>query len=385
MLMKIGVFGGSFNPPHNGHVYIAREVKRRLGLDRVLFMVAADPPHKSIAYGVDASLRLELTRAALEGEDGLIACDNELMRGGVSYTADTLKSLYTGSDELYLIVGADMLSTLHTWHEAETVFRLANIAAVGRGADTDLSDTARTLETSFAARVFLTGVMGGDISSTLVRTHVHDALGIASLVPKGVRKLIYSHLLYQDKATVEQAAHLGELIKPNRYAHSLSTMGYCTELASLWGADGRVLRTAGLLHDCAKVNEADILALAAQYGYTPSEEERTSPATLHGPLGAIRAERDFNVTDRAVLSAIQSHVYGKVGMSLADKILFVADKAEPTRLYDGVEELRHLAETDIDRAAYTVADNSIKHLIKKGIEPSKASLEVRQSLKKELY
>ena len=65
--MRIGILGGSFNPPHNGHVYIAREVRRRFSLDRVLFMVAGDPPHKSIAFGVDAKERLELTRAALAG------------------------------------------------------------------------------------------------------------------------------------------------------------------------------------------------------------------------------------------------------------------------------------------------------------------------------
>lgn len=101
--------GGSFNPPHNGHVYIACEVRRRFSLDRVLFMVAGDPPHKSIAFGVDAKERLELTRAALAGEEGLIACDDEIRRGGVSYMADTLMGLYNGVDELHLIVGADML------------------------------------------------------------------------------------------------------------------------------------------------------------------------------------------------------------------------------------------------------------------------------------
>ena len=113
--MRIGILGGSFNPPHNGHVYIAREVRRRFSLDRVLFMVSGDPPHKSIAFGVDAKERLELTRAALAGEEGLIACDDEIRRGGVSYMADTLMGLYNGVDELHLIVGADMLKTLHQW------------------------------------------------------------------------------------------------------------------------------------------------------------------------------------------------------------------------------------------------------------------------------
>ena len=124
--------GGSFNPPHNGHVYIAREVRRRFSLDRVLFMVAGDPPHKSIAFGVDAKERLELTRAALAGEEGLIACDDEIRRGGVSYMADTLMGLYNGVDELHLIVGADMLKTLHQWSRPETIFALAGIIAVGR-------------------------------------------------------------------------------------------------------------------------------------------------------------------------------------------------------------------------------------------------------------
>ncbi len=382
--MKIGVFGGSFNPPHNGHVYIAREIKRRFGLDAVLFMVAADPPHKSIACGVGALMRLELTCAALMGEDGLLACADELRRSGVSYTIDTLKALYNGRDELYLIVGADMLNSLHTWYEAENIARLASIIAARRGNDTDLADTARALESSIGARVHIADVAGGEISSTLVRHNVNNAEGIAALVPKRVEELIYANLLYQDEQTVHHAAKLKQLIKPSRYAHSLSTMGYAVELASLWGADGKTLRTAGLLHDCAKLDNELMPSLAAHYGYTPSEEELASPAILHGSVGAIRAERDFGITDKAVLSAIQCHVYGKVGMSLADKILFVADKAEPLRCYEGVEEMRHLAETDIDRATYAVADNSINHLIKKGIKPCSASLEARRGMNNEI-
>ena len=89
-------------------------------------MVAAEPPHKSIAFGVDADMRLGLTKAALMGEDGLFACDYELKRQGKSYTADTLKqvrSIYPDA-ELYLIVGADMLENLPHWKEPETIFSL---------------------------------------------------------------------------------------------------------------------------------------------------------------------------------------------------------------------------------------------------------------------
>ena len=153
--MRIGILGGSFNPPHNGHIYIAREVRRRFSLDRVLFMVAGDPPHKSIAFGVDAKERFELTRAALAGEEGLIACDDEIRRGGVSYMADTLMGLYNGVDELHLIVGADMLKTLHQWSRPETIFALAGIIAVGRPDNAGDYEAARELRRRYGARLSL--------------------------------------------------------------------------------------------------------------------------------------------------------------------------------------------------------------------------------------
>lgn len=158
--MRIGILGGSFNPPHNGHVYIAREVRRRFSLDRVLFMVAGDPPHKSIAFGVDAKERLELTRAALAGEEGLIACDDEIRRGGVSYMADTLMGLYNGVDELHLIVGADMLKTLHQWSRPETIFALAGIMAVGRPDNAGDYEAARELRRRYGARIRMADFAG---------------------------------------------------------------------------------------------------------------------------------------------------------------------------------------------------------------------------------
>lgn len=381
--MKIGILGGSFNPPHNGHVYIAREVKRRFSLDRVLFMVAGDPPHKSIAFGVSAKERLELTRAALMGEEGLAACDYEICRGGVSYMADTLMGLYNGVDELYLIVGADMLETLHQWHRPETIFALADIIAVGRPAIPGEYEAAQELIKGYGARIHMAGFDGPDISSTAIRRRVYEGEGIAKLVPHNVAERIYADLLYQSEDVLAYERRLAEYMKPKRLAHSIGTMGYAVELAAIWGADGKKARTAGLLHDCAKLGDEAALRLAKEYGYTPNAEEQRAPGLLHGPLGAIRAQREFGIADEEITNAIGCHVFGRLNMTQLDKILYVADKAEYTRAYNGVDRLRERAESDLDGAVLMTMDNSIGNLLARGVAPSDESLMIRQAIRKE--
>lgn len=375
--------GGSFNPPHNGHIYIAREVRRRFSLDRVLFMVAGDPPHKSIAFGVDAKERLELTRAALAGEEGLIACDDEIRRGGVSYMADTLMGLYNGVDELHLIVGADMLKTLHQWSRPETIFALAGIIAVGRPDIPGEHEAAQELIKSYGARIRMAGFDGPDISSTEIRRRVNMAKGIAKLVPYGVMERIYTGLLYQSGDILSYEKRLAEYTKPKRLAHSIGTMGYAVELAAIWGADGKKARIAGLLHDCAKLGDEDALRLAKEYGYTPNAEEQRAPGLLHGPLGAIRVHREFGIDDADVINAIGCHVFGRMNMTKLDKILYVADKAEFTRTYEGVDKLRDMAKKDLNGAVLMTMNNSIGHLLARGIEPTDESLMIRQVIKRE--
>lgn len=382
--MKLGILGGSFNPPHNGHIYIARQVMHRLGLDKVLFMVAGDPPHKSIAFGVDAEKRFALTQAALEAQEGLIASDAEIRRGGVSYTIDTLRSLYNGQDELYLIVGADMLQTLHTWREAESIMRIANIIAVGRPENGSIAQAAAALRQNMGANVFCADIEGPAISSTLVRSRVNCAQGISELVPQLTMQRIYSNLLYQSDDILAHAQKLKASIKPTRFAHSLAAMGTAVELAQIWGEDGKKARMAALLHDCAKLGDEQALMLAREYGYTPNEEETRSPGLLHGPLGAIRAQREYGIEDKAILCAIGCHVCGRVGMNALDKILYVADKAEYTRAYPMAQRLRQLAEQSLTGAAIAAMENSIDHLAAQGLEATQSSTKIIQSLKNEL-
>ena len=136
--MKIGIYGGTFNPPHRGHLTAAAAVVSMLKLDKLLLIPASIPPHKALPEGSStAEQRLEMTRLAGEqlGLGGKVeTLDIELRRGGKSYTSDTLvelKALYP-DDELWLLMGADMFLSFQTWHEPEKVASLAGIAAFGR-------------------------------------------------------------------------------------------------------------------------------------------------------------------------------------------------------------------------------------------------------------
>ena len=133
--MRIGIFGGTFNPPHNGHVTMARAAVTQLGLDKILIVPACVPPHKPLPSGVTAGQRYDMA-ALMAAPVGRCAeaSDIELHRTGKSYTSDTLLQLqqeYPGA-ELWLLMGSDMFLSLHTWHEPETICRIARIAAFRR-------------------------------------------------------------------------------------------------------------------------------------------------------------------------------------------------------------------------------------------------------------
>ena len=132
---KIGIFGGSFNPPHNGHILAAEELARRLELDKIYLVPAATPPHKQLPPGSpDGPARLHLLQLATAGHPKLEACDLELRRGGVSYTADTVRQLRKQhpADRLYLLVGPDMFLTLDAWRAPAMITSQCTIVLVQR-------------------------------------------------------------------------------------------------------------------------------------------------------------------------------------------------------------------------------------------------------------
>jgi nicotinate-nucleotide adenylyltransferase len=194
---RLGILGGTFDPPHAGHVAAARLCRRQLGLDRVLFVVANDPWQKSPVRPVSpAEDRLAMVTAAVEGVEGAEVSRIELDRGGPSYTIETVEELI-GPDpgpgvtppSLFLIVGADVVDTLPAWHRVDELARLVTLVVVVRpGASAPGRVPGWELE--------VIGGSGVDVSSSQVRTLVAEGRSIEDLVPPSVEHCIRRRGLY---------------------------------------------------------------------------------------------------------------------------------------------------------------------------------------------
>jgi nicotinate-nucleotide adenylyltransferase len=186
--MKLGVFGGTFDPPHLGHLVVAQEVHFRLGLDTVLWVPAAIPPHKTGQAITPGPIRLEMVRAAIRGDDRFQASDMELRRDGPSYTVDTLRQLRDErpDDALFLIVGADQLAELSTWREPEAILELATLVGFARdGEAPGAPEGAR-----------IVAVPRLDISSTAVRARWARGEPVRYLVHRDVEAIMERERLY---------------------------------------------------------------------------------------------------------------------------------------------------------------------------------------------
>jgi nicotinate-nucleotide adenylyltransferase len=187
---RVGVFGALFNPPHVGHLTLCQEAAWQLGLQRVVLVPTGLPPHRA-APADGAELRLRLTQAAVLGNHGLTVSRVELDRPGPSYMSDTLRELanrYPGT-QLVLLIGADQLARLESWHEAPLLPQLARLA-VARRAGVEFAGAER-------AAVDWIDMPRLDISSTDVRRRIAEGRPIRYLVPEPVRELIESEGLYR--------------------------------------------------------------------------------------------------------------------------------------------------------------------------------------------
>ena len=198
----IGILGGTFNPPHIGHLVMAQEALDQLDLDRVVFMPEAVPPHKEARDDIGAAGRVELCELAVEDEKRLAVSTLEVDRGGASYTVDTLKVLHDlePEHELIFIVGGDMAQSLPSWREPEAVLGLARLAVAEREG-VRREDIARRLDALHSGdRVVFFDMPRIDISSSAIRRRVAEGRPIRYLVPDRVAAAIAERGLYRQPA-----------------------------------------------------------------------------------------------------------------------------------------------------------------------------------------
>ena len=372
--MKIAIYGGSFNPPHRGHVSAAESVAAALRPDRFLIIPTNIPPHKELEEcSPDAESRLELCRLAFGGIEGAEVSELEMRREGKSYTADTIEALRKTypEAELYLVVGTDMFLSFRKWFRWQYLLENCCLTVLRREEDdsAEIEEMARSLETENGARILRVRHRPLPMSSTEVRACLRRREG-AKLLPEAVYCRILQTGAYGAKA---ELSWLRERVVPYldeyRVPHVAGVESQAVKLAERWGEDPDSAAEAGILHDITKrLKSAKQLKLCEKYGIILSAAEEETPALLHAITGAELSRELFGVSDE-VYSAIRWHTTGKPDMTRLEKIIYLADYTEPTRDFEGVEPLRALCFESLDRAMELGLRMSLEEIRARGKEP----------------
>ncbi len=364
-MKKIGIFGGTFNPPHNGHVRLADKAAENLGLDKVLIVPSCIPPHKIPGKLAQGSERTQMCRLAFGENEKFEISTIELERGDKSYTVETLrdlKKLYP-DDELYFIVGSDMLKSFTKWYMWEEILSLAYLCAASRekGYEADLSAfTAEQKE-----RIIFLDIEPFEVSSTQIRNSIAGGED-NDLINRKVLNYIRANGLYDDGLS-EYRRIITEKLDEYRLYHSECVSECAAALAEKYGADIRKAAIAGLLHDVMK--NADAVETAVHMnkaGITLSDIEKDNYKVWHQIAGAAFLKNEGIITDEEILGAVRWHTTGRADMTLLEKIVYIADFISADRDYPDVGEVRRLAQISLDDAILYTAKYTIRKLVSAG-------------------
>ena len=349
--MKIGIYGGSFNPPHLGHMAAAESAAKYLGLDELLLIPAGIPPHKMLsADAAGADDRLAMTRLmgeqiALDTGVKVTISDMEIARGGKSYTADTLRILHEQrpDDELWLLMGTDMFLTFQYWYKPDEIMRYAGLCAFGRtekDGEELFAPQRKYLGQRFPGSRIVTMTLPNlvDVSSTELRARIPkretDGLLAPAVLGYIYRKHLYGTNLDLKRLTLEDLRPIAlSYLKAKRIPHVLGTEQTAKALAEKYGADVEKARFAALLHDSTKrLSMEEQLAMCEHYHIELDELEKKALKLLHAKTGAALARDVFGAdglldrqklgnivfSDPAALEKLNTIIYAHLPRALED-------------------------------------------------------------------
>lgn len=346
-MSKVIIFGGSFDPIHSGHLFIAKKALAATKADKVIFMLAKNPRWKT--PNVKAIDRLEMLKIAIEPysqyEMSLLEYNSA---AEINFTIDTVKTYkqQNREDDVVLLIGADQLDRLQDWKDIDELAKLARIAVYGR--------CSAYLHKENIERFNVLVIEGEniDVSSTDIR-HLKDANA-----PKSVLKYILDNDLY--------FAHIvKERFSEHRYLHSCSVALLAYEIAQANNMNYSDAFIAGILHDIAKeIKKED----AVQFMQNKEKDNALLPKfTHHQFVGAYIAQEEFGITNQNILNAIKYHATGRDNMSELEKIIYASDKIDPLRGFDS-EELINACCQNIDIGFMKVLQANKEYLLGKHLD-----------------
>ena len=374
---KIGIMGGTFNPIHNGHLALARHAKEQLQLSKVLFIPTGKSYMKKSLPVLPGEVRLQMTSLAICDDDGFEASDMEILRSGNTYTYETVEELKKESPwaVFYYLVGADTLLSMEKWLYPERIFANCVVVAVARDGQGQaaLEEKACFLQENFGAQIKILSFEEVNISSSDIRIRRTKNESISDMVPRNVAEYIYENGLYENESypmpySEEFAefikAELSGVLSAHRYEHVLAVADVAKMLASKYGYPVEKAYITGLLHDCAKhLPDEELLHICAKENIPVSETEKANAQLLHAKVGAYIAKNHYQMYNQELLDAITYHTTGRPGMSVLEKIIFVADFIEPGRKgLPLLEEKRQMAQEDLNQAFFMILEGQLSYL-----------------------
>ncbi|MDR2375965.1 MAG: nicotinate (nicotinamide) nucleotide adenylyltransferase [Treponema sp.] len=389
--MRLAILGGSFNPVHLGHLYLADAVISAFGYDRVILIPAFRSPFKLDAAAPSPQDRLAMLAASVPGDSRLLVDDCEIRREGVSYTVDTLADIYRRylpEAKPALILGDDLARDFPRWKNSGGILSLADII-IARRTIPEAGDYP------YPCRQLQNEVM--NISSAQVRDSIRQGTHWRYLVPAGARAIIEERGLYGFSAgasalspalVVRMEEEVRRTLSLPRFLHSRQVAVMTSDLCRIFGLDSSAGYLAGIVHDIGKqLEEAELIRLAGTDRLPISPMENKKPSLLHGRAGAALLEERYGIGDQAILDAVRYHTTGSGLMGPLAKALYVADKIEASRegVEDRLRDFREYAgtgERGLDRLFGKIFMKTVAWLQTKKFELSEGTLRLLEQVER---
>ncbi len=346
--MNLAVLGGSFNPIHMGHLALADAVLSSFHFDRLVLVPTNQSPFKQSDVGASAGDRLDMLAASVIGDERISVDDCELRRKGISYTIDTVEDIerrYAVQDKIGLVIGDDLVEGFPSWKRADELaekVRLIIARRIDRGAVPFAYPHGR-LENPVIP-----------LSSSELRSAIASGGPWRYMVPQGARRIIEDRKLYGHQAgTVDSGpsagavrsegvpdasriaaveSYAGCLLGGNRFIHSRNVALLARDLCGRFGLDPLRGYAAGIAHDMCKSMPGDaLIKLAGADGAGVSALEAERPSLLHPRAAAVLLQSGFGIDDPGILQAVRLHTFGSERMDPLAKVVYIADKIEPSR------------------------------------------------------
>lgn len=405
---RIGIYGGSFSPPHNGHLSAARLLLDEVGVDRLIVLPAGNPPHKVLSPEENPAHRLAMTRLAFADLPRTEVSDWEMTREGKSYTVLTLEHFAAPDRQLVLLVGTDMFLTLDQWYRASDIFAMAEIVCVRREIDVGKTEAIRekmdVYREHFGASVRLLEEKVVVLSSIELRGIAAVGGDLTPYLPSSVAEYIEQNHLYslpqQGTITPELLGTLRTRLRREmsaaRYAHTLGVEQTAIRIGTLCAPHSLCrLRAAALLHDITKEYSCEKQLKILEESAIIPVCHVDSPV-LHAASAAVLITHDpayADFADPIVIDAVRRHTTGGADMSVEAQIVFLADYIEPTRRYRACVNLREqfwaadpASMSEEERLAHLrrfvrlEAEQTIAHLLERGVYIDEDTLRARNSM-----